>query len=110
MALFLKVSNSLESLASGLSKSIAMSPNSVFEPDYIITQTEGMNNWLKLQLAARLGIAANCRYLKPNDFVNYLYRLLNGPFTDTLSGENLNWLLFQLLGEKTFINKFPAEA
>lgn len=110
MALFLKVSNSLESLASGLSKSLAMAPDSVFEPNYIITQTEGMNNWLKLQMAARSGIAANCRFLKPNDFVYHLYRLLNGPFTETLSGENLNWLLFQLLGEKAFINKFPEVA
>ena len=110
MALFLKVSNSLESLASGLSKNLAMAPNSVFAPNYIITQTEGMNNWLKLQMAARLGIAANCRFLKPNDFVYHLYKLLNGPFTETLSGENLNWLLFQLLGEKDFINQFPEVA
>jgi exodeoxyribonuclease V gamma subunit len=107
MALFLKVSNSLESLATGLSKNFSMNRAPIFEPNYIITQTEGMNNWLKLQLAAHLGIAANIRFLKPTDLIHHLYRLLNGPFTETLSRENLNWLLYQLLGEKQFIGKFP---
>src|SRR5688572_20820882 len=110
MALFLKVSNSLESLAAGLAKNFSMARNNVFEPNYIITQTEGMNNWLKLQLAAHLGIAANCRFLKTNDFIHHLYRLVNGPFTETLSRENLNWLLFQLMGEKDFMNQFPEVA
>lgn len=107
MALFLKVSNSLESLAAGLSEDLAVPRGSVFEPNYIVTQTEGMNNWLKLQLAARLGISANQRFLKPNDFIQQLYFLLNGPFAETLSRETLNWLLFQLLAEKDFIKKFP---
>lgn len=110
MALFLKVSNSLESLADGLAGNLSTVRGSVFEPNYIITQTEGMNNWLKLQLASHLGIAANYRFLKPNEFINHLYFLLNGPATETLSRENLNWLLFQLLGEKDFIQKFPEIA
>jgi exodeoxyribonuclease V gamma subunit len=110
MALFLKVSNSLESLAAGLAKNVSKARNSVFEPNYIITQTEGMNNWLKLQLAAHLGIAANYRFLKTNDFIHHLYRLVNGPFTETLSRENLNWLLFQLMGEKEFTHQFPEVA
>jgi exodeoxyribonuclease V gamma subunit len=110
MALFLKVSNSLESLSQGLSLSLHESQNSVFEPHLIVTQTEGMNNWLKLQIASHLGIAANCRFLKPNDLIHQLYYLLGGRYTEILSAQNLTWLLFKLLGESDFTNKFPAIA
>ncbi|CAL1521268.1 exodeoxyribonuclease V subunit gamma [Chitinophaga sp. MM2321] len=110
MALYLKVSNSLNSLAAGLSADLHAAGNSVFQPHYIITQTEGMNNWLKLQLAYRLGIAANCRFMKPNDLLFHLYMLLGGPFTEVLSPQNLSWLLFKLLGEPAFITKYPDVA
>ncbi|HLX67896.1 MAG TPA: exodeoxyribonuclease V subunit gamma [Puia sp.] len=110
MALFLKISNSLESLAAALAQSLAFADGRVFEPNYIVTQTDGMNNWLKWQLATRLGISANNRFMKPNDFVRQLYFLLNGPFTETLSRETLTWLLFRLLAEEEFIRRFPAIA
>ncbi|MEO5996126.1 MAG: exodeoxyribonuclease V subunit gamma [Chitinophagaceae bacterium] len=110
MSLFLKVSNSLTSLAEGLSKNLKTSRNSVFEPHWIVIQTEGMNNWLKLQIAGHLGIAANCRFLKPNDLIHKIYYWLGGPFTEMLSPQNLNWLLFKLLGENEFTQKFPAIA
>lgn len=108
MALYLKVSNSLESLAHVLSQDLQTSGNSVFEPHLIVTQTEGMNNWLRMQIAEYHGIAANCRFLKPNDLIHQLYFLLGGPFTELLSAQNLTWLLFKLLGEKDFIKRFPA--
>lgn len=107
MALLLKVSNSLEKLADSLSDDLRTAGDGVFDPYYIITQTDGMNNWLKLQLADRLGIAANCRFLKPNELIHQLYYLLGGSYTAMLSATNLSWLLFKLLGEKEFISKFP---
>ncbi|NLR59673.1 exodeoxyribonuclease V subunit gamma [Chitinophaga polysaccharea] len=110
MALFLKVSNSLNSLSSGLAQDLQDAGNSVFQPHYIITQTEGMNNWLKLQLADRLGIAANCRFLKPNDLLYQLYVLLGGPYSEVLSPQNLSWLVFKLLGQEEFMAKFPKVA
>src|SRR6266702_2999106 len=100
MALYLKVSNSLESLAAGLSGELRQSGNGVFDPHYIVTQTEGMNNWLKLQIADHLGIAANCRFLKPNELIHQVYYMLGGPLDEMLSVQNLSWLLYKLLGEK----------
>ncbi len=110
MALYLKVSNSLESLAAGLSGELRQSPNSVFDPHYIVTQTEGMNNWLKLQIATHLGIAANYRFLKPNELIHQVYYMLGGPLGEMLSVQNLGWLLFKLLGEKEFADRFPSMA
>ena len=110
MALYLKVSNSLANLATGLSGELKAAPTSVFEPHLVVTQTEGMNNWLKLQIADHLGITANVRFLKPNDLIHKLYYLLGGPYTEVLSAQNLNWLLFKLLGERDFNLRFPATA
>ncbi|WP_276485148.1 exodeoxyribonuclease V subunit gamma [Paraflavitalea pollutisoli] len=110
MALYLKVSNSLDSLAAEMVQNLAAASAGVFDPHHIVTQTEGMNNWLKLQIAHQQGIMANCRFLKPNDFIHHLYFLLGGPFAEMLSASNLSWLLFKLLGEKEFIHRFPAIA
>lgn len=110
MGLYLKVSNSLESLAQGLATSLGEVEGSVFDPHYIVTQTEGMNNWLKLQIAHHQGIAANCRFLKPNELVHQVYYLLGGPSSDLLSASHLSWLLYKLLGTAGFIDRFPAIA
>ncbi|MBW8683817.1 exodeoxyribonuclease V subunit gamma [Chitinophaga rhizophila] len=110
MALYLRVSNSLENLSRGLAHTLKASNSQVFEQHLIVTQTEGMNNWLKLQLAAYLGIAANCRFLKPNDLIHQIYFLMEGQYSEMLSGRNLTWLLYKLLGEEIFRETYPAVA
>lgn len=107
MPLYLKASSSLEKLAQQLGENLSRQEQNVFDPFYIITQTEGMNNWLKMQLAEQLGIAANCRFLKPNDLIHQLYYLLGGRFTEILSPNNLSWLLYKILGSTAFTIRFP---
>ncbi len=106
MALRLQVSNSLSILAKYFCDDLKQQNTSVFKPYYLVTQTEGMNNWLRLQLAENLGIAANYKFLKPNDLVNQIYAALGGDFLQPLTPENLAWLIFKILGEKDFIKKF----
>ena len=57
MAFKLQVSNSLKILADQVCTDLKLPQYSVFQPNYIVTQTEGMNNWLKLQIAENIGIA-----------------------------------------------------
>ncbi len=110
MALNLNVSNSLTLLATKLSQDLLHQHNNVFQPKYIVTQTEGMNNWLKLQIAANNGIAANCVFLKPNDAIQKAYYFLGGKYPNMLSPQNLTWLLYKILGEPTFTRRFAAVA
>src|SRR5688500_17875624 len=110
MGFTLQVSNSLEQLAATFCKNVRSTHRDPFQQVCIITQTEGMNNWLKLQMAEKLGIAANYQFWKPNDLINKIYYLLVGPSNDVLSADNLNWLLFKLLAEEDFIKKYPAIA
>lgn len=102
MSIHLKVSNSLQSLSEELSKEIR-NTTSVFRPIYVVTQTEGMNRWLKLQLAHQIGISANIEFLKPNDIIHLAYRHLGGKFNNSISAHDMTWLLYQALGEKEFI-------
>lgn len=109
MSIQLKVSNSLIGLADELCEQIK-TENTVFRPIYVVTQTEGMNKWLRQRIAENLGIAANIEFLKPNDLVHTIFRLMGGSYRDTLSAQNMNWLLYGVLNEKEFKNEFPQIA
>ncbi len=110
MALHLNASSSLEHLATSLASNMNGHDKSVFDPHFIVTQTEGMNNWLKMQIADKIGIAANCRFLKPVDLINEVFYILGGTFPQTLSTTNLTWLLFKVLGGRDFTVRFPSIA
>ena len=110
MSLQLYVSNSLQHLAGKLSHDLQHQQGSVFVPQYIVTQTEGMNNWLKLQIATTNGIAANCLFVSPNEIIHKVYYLLGGKYRDQLSAQNLCWLLYKVLGEKSFTRRFKKIA
>ena len=110
MPLHLQVSNSLTHLAKKLSDDLQQQQVSVFQPYYIVTQTDGMNNWLKLQIAQHNGIAANCIFMKPNDLIHHVYYMLGGRFPNTLSSGNLIWLLYSILGEKEFNDRYRTIA
>ncbi|MGN7203826.1 exodeoxyribonuclease V subunit gamma [Pedobacter sp. SAFR-022] len=110
MALHLKVSNSLLDLTKQLCVDLKDQPASVFQPNYLITQTEGMNSWLKLQLASQLGIAANFRFLKPNELIQQVYRVLEGKFQQSLSPQNQCWLLYTILADEAFRERYKTVA
>lgn len=106
MALYLRVSNSLTGLTEQLGAALKENNKNVFQPNFLVTQTEGMNSWLKLELTSQLGIAANCRFLKPNDLIQQVFKILGGQYQQTLSPQNQCWLLYQLLGDSEFKDKF----
>ncbi|MEJ7767318.1 MAG: exodeoxyribonuclease V subunit gamma [Chitinophagaceae bacterium] len=110
MALHLNISNSLSQLADNLCMELRHQSGNVFQPQYIVTQTEGMNNWLKLQIASNNGIAANISFLSPNEIIQKLYYFLGGKYPNILSAQNLSWLLFTILGDKDFTRRFPHVA
>lgn len=110
MALHLKVSNNLKILARHLSELVKTDTHTknVFRPVYIVTQTEGINIWLKQRLAQTLGIAANYRFLKPHELISKVYFLLGGQSSELLSAENMQWIIYRLLGEDDFVKRFPS--
>lgn len=67
-----------------------------------------MNNWLKLEIADKQGIAANLKFLTPGRLINDLYHLLGGRAPEVLSPGNLSWLLYKIMGSEEFALLFPT--
>lgn len=110
MPIQLGISNALKSLVDQLAEQLSQQ-TSVFQPVYIVTQTAGMNIWLKQQLAQKLGIAANIQFLKPNDAIHLLFKKLSGKYLfQSISAHDLNWLIFDIINEADFKNQFQKIA
>lgn len=80
-----------------------------FKPVYIVTQTEGMNVWLKTQLAEQLDITANFIFLNPNDLVTRVNKIIGGPAFETFPKESVSWALYELLATNDFLNKYGQQ-
>lgn len=106
MSIQLYVSNTLIGLAKQLSDDLRNNNLGVFTKTQIVTQTEGMNSWLKIKMAEDLGIATNCAFSKPNDIVTKLYFWLGGKSKPLLSVDYVKWNIYQLLNDTEFKQKF----
>jgi exodeoxyribonuclease V gamma subunit len=82
----------------------------VFEKQWIITQTDGINSWLKQHIATSSGIAANMQFIKMNDIVQLLYyRLCPGAFY-VMDKDQMTWTIFAELNTAEFCQQFPSIA
>ncbi|WP_343844537.1 exodeoxyribonuclease V subunit gamma [Bowmanella denitrificans] len=101
--LHLVQSNKMEVLAAQLCQYLAEDQGDIeqlFEPQPIWVQSPGMAQWLKLQVAESLGIAANLTFPLPSSFIwNQLYlRLLPElPQESAFSKDNMCWKLMAIL-------------
>lgn len=94
-------SNRLESLAGTLGGVMRESLSSPLVPEAVVVQSQGMARWLKLELAARLGIAAHIRFPFPRAFAHELFRALDLTVDSrpSFDPELLVWRIYQLLPE-----------
>lgn len=107
MALQLYASHQLPSLAQQLMLSLRDHPIGVWDKYVLVTQTEGINNWLQEQMANELGIAANIEFTKPHAVIDVLCFYLLGPQKKTISKEVMTWQLYAILQEPDFVARFP---
>ena len=73
MAIQLRVATSLDQLSAELTSDLGKEILGVFDKQLVITQTDGINNWLRQQLAIKVGIGANLQFIKMNDVLQMLY-------------------------------------
>jgi exodeoxyribonuclease V gamma subunit len=92
-------SNRLEALAERLAAVVARPLSSPFVREVIIVQSKGMERWLSLELASRVGIWANCEFPFPNRFTWGVFKtvLENVPDFDRLSPEVNAWRIVRAL-------------
>jgi len=103
-------SNRLELLADLLADLVKSPGLSPLEPEIIVVPNKGMERWLTMQLASRLGVAANARFPFPRRFLEESLAALEGrpgPHTDTFAPERLVFAIAALL--PTHIEQPPFE-
>src|SRR4051794_40156672 len=103
-------SNRLEFLADDLAEFSRERRSSIFQPEVVVVQSQGMARWLSLHLAERNAICANYRFPFPNAFVQQAFRALlpNVPDQPDCRLDVLVWRVMQhlpsLLHEKNFVD------
>jgi exodeoxyribonuclease V gamma subunit len=110
MNIQLYTSNRMEVLADIAAEMLRPPLSSPLTQEVIMVPNRGMERWLSTQLADRLGVWANARFLLPNGFADELFRRVfpSVPgMTRLFDPEFLTWKIMSLLaadlaGEKAF--------
>ncbi len=76
IGLHLFTSNCLENLADALGDNIQSYAAPPLASETIMVQSKGMQKWLSLTLARKLGICANCEFPFPNSLVQQFFSLI----------------------------------
>ncbi|MED5431106.1 MAG: exodeoxyribonuclease V subunit gamma, partial [Pseudomonadota bacterium] len=94
-------SNRLETLTELVADWLRRQPLSPLETETFLVQSNGMAQWLKLQLAQSLGISAGYQFQMPARFLWNAYRAVLGeeqvPRTSPFDKSRLMWRLYRLL-------------
>ncbi len=100
-------SNSLQNLSVHFSEKIQKNITGVFDCPWVVTQTEGMNSWLRIRIAETQDIAAHIQFLSPADVLTKIYTTLTGRRYHLPDRNWINWIIFESLAEKTFVTSHP---
>lgn len=93
-------SNQIDVLKSLLINLIQLDPlDSPFEREQILVQSPGMSQWLKIELAEEMGIAANLAFPLPATFIwsMFVEVLDDVPQKSVFNKESVTWKLMQVL-------------
>ena len=110
MPIHLNVSNDISVLAARLTARVGGQHRDPFQSEWVVTQTAGMNDWLKQRFATDLGIAANIRFCTPDDVVSQVRYWLQPAGKQPLDREIVRWSLFGLLGTADFQTAYPEKS
>ena len=94
-------SNDPEELIKRCAQDLGSPLSSPFKKEEFLVQSRGMNSWLKLQLADKLGVFANAKFRFPEETIWMILRgfLGYGPDKNPYTKEGMAWRIFHLLPE-----------
>ncbi len=94
-------SHRLETLAERLAEEMRRNPAEPLEPERIVVPDALLGQWLRLQLATRLGVAAHLRVERPAEFAwGAMRELLSAlPRQSVFGAPYLRWRIFDRLGD-----------
>lgn len=101
--------NRMETLCQKLSENLNKKDIHIFARHTLITQTAGINAWLKTELAERNGVVSHVDFINQDGLFNEVYRLFMGELLLNAFDKN-KYVLFRLLNEQEFIVKYADVA
>lgn len=104
-------SNQVDLLKSLVSELMQRQPlQDVFTPDVVMVQSQGMAQWLQIELADALGIVANVAFPFPTDFIWQVYQTLlpDAPLENSFNPEAMTWRLYYLIPKLIERSEFSA--
>lgn len=99
--------NSTEALLGQMALKLAAADRKPLQATYIIVQSPGLKEWLKLQLAKTSGIAANIQFITPNFLPFLSCKALGKRYQSGKKTEELLWGIHSVLGSDDFSHRFP---
>lgn len=109
MALHYYVSPKATELKNQFIKNYKNSTHNIFKKDIIITQTQGLNEWLANSVSEKLGIFAQYEFIETNAFINSLGNQFK-IYLNQGSIQTIKWHLYHLLDKNEFKNEFKEVA
>lgn len=109
MSLRIYTSNRMEELIRIFAGLLGQQPlESPFEPEVILVQSRGMQRWISMQLALRLGVWANGHFPFPEKFVAGVFEKYGLEKADSgaFSKETMRWRIMRLLRGLDASNSF----
>jgi exodeoxyribonuclease V gamma subunit len=112
MPLKIFTSNRMERLVEGLEQVVRAplpAPFTPFTKEIVVVQSKGMQRWLSMELARRIGVWANCDFQFPNEMLDNLFAAVLPDAqkeTPLFKPEVLTWKLMALLQESTGVPGF----
>ncbi len=93
-------SNRMESLAEWLAEDMSEQPAEPLDAERVVVPHRLLDEWLRLELATRLGVAAHLRIELPAEFAWSVMReaIPNLPVESAFEPDLLRWRIFDLLG------------
>ena len=95
----------LDALVTDLIESPLSNP---FDPDILVVPNHGMQRWLSIQLASKIGIAANHRFHFPNELLDTIFQFTVEDYQKPqISGrDHLLWIIYFLLPKIAELTSF----
>ncbi len=99
MSLKLFTSNRLENLSQALAETLVRSLTSPFDSEIIVVQSKGMERWISMELARKMGICSNVRFPFPNKFIYEIFQSIfpDLPVRSSFDREIMVWRIMKLL-------------
>jgi exodeoxyribonuclease V gamma subunit len=93
------LSNDLNVLFDKLLTNIENNQPDIFEPEFVVVQTDGIKKWLSLKIASKLGISCNISYVPPRQLIYTLLKStgFNVESMHSFESNNLFWLILDII-------------